>query len=219
MAGPLLLLSAACGAQTSPPAFEVAEPPADVVPAEPAQVAPGDSVTAQQQESQPAANPARADTPQTRERAAVVASAWLDVPAIGVTSPLASLGLNADRSMEVPRDFHVAGWYRYSPAPGEVGPSVIVGHVSTRRRPAVFYRLVDLQPGDEVIVRYRDGPTARFAVDRVEQHPKDAFPTQAVYGNTDSAELRLITCGGDWDGSVGSHRDNIIVYAHLVSFT
>jgi hypothetical protein len=56
---------------------------------------------------------------------------------------------------------------------------------------------------------------ARFAVDRVEQHPKDDFPTGAVYGVTERPTLRLITCGGAFDRSVRSYVDNLIVYASL----
>lgn len=146
-----------------------------------------------------------------RER--TMAGSSLEIPALGVTTPLVSLGLNEDRTMEVPSDFDVAGWYRYGPTPGETGPSVIAGHVDSHSGPAVFYNLVDLQPGDEVHVRRADGSTATFLVDRVEQHPKDAFPHDEVYGDTPGPELRLITCGGVFDAAERAHRDNIIVYA------
>lgn len=142
--------------------------------------------------------------------------ATLEIPAIGVSTPLVSLGLDEQQAMEVPTDFAKAGWYRHSPTPGETGPSVVAGHVDSRTGPAVFYRLTDLQPGDEVHVRRGDGTTATFAVERVEQHPKDAFPHDEVYGDTEGPELRLITCGGLFDRARGAHRDNIIVYASMV---
>ena len=53
-----------------------------------------------------------------------------------------------------------------------------------------------------------------FVVDRVEQHPKNAFPTAEVYEPTPDATLRLITCGGSFDRASGHHRDNHIVFAH-----
>ncbi len=55
-----------------------------------------------------------------------------------------------------------------------------------------------------------------FAVDRVERHPKDDFPTIEVYGNTDDPQLRLITCGGAFDSGARSYEDNVIVFATLV---
>jgi hypothetical protein len=51
----------------------------------------------------------------------------------------------------------------------------------------------------------------------VERHPKDEFPTIDVYGNTDDAQLRLITCGGDFDSGARSYEDNVIAFATLVS--
>jgi hypothetical protein len=42
------------------------------------------------------------------------------------------------------------------------------------------------------------------------------IPTKLVYGNTDHAALRLITCGGPFD-SAGHYRDNVVVLASLVA--
>ena len=52
-------------------------------------------------------------------------------------------------------------------------------------------------------------------MDRVEQYPKDRFPTRAVYGDVAGPELRLITCGGELDRAARSYRDNIVVYARM----
>ncbi|GAA3233316.1 class F sortase [Dactylosporangium siamense] len=60
-----------------------------------------------------------------------------------------------------------------------------------------------------------DGSRAVFTVRRVERHPKDAFPTDAVYGPVNHAGLRLITCGGEFDRATGHYRDNVVVFADL----
>ncbi len=135
------------------------------------------------------------------------------VPAIGVDSALIGLGLDAGGALETPGDPDLAGWYGQGPVPGDVGPAVLAGHVDSRVGPAVFARLRELSPGDEVLVDRSDGTTARFAVDRVERYPKDAFPTAAVYGPTADAQLRLVTCGGAFDRSAGSYEDNVVVFA------
>ncbi|MBV9822043.1 MAG: class F sortase [Actinobacteria bacterium] len=144
----------------------------------------------------------------------------LDIPAIKVRSQLLQLGLNADNTVQVPplaRDSQ-AGWYKYSPTPGQLGPSVILGHVdSAEYGPGIFFRLGALRPGDTATVTLADRSTAVFRVDRVVAYPKDSFPTLAVYGNTDDAQLRLITCGGSFDRSAHSYRDNIVAFATLVS--
>ena len=61
-----------------------------------------------------------------------------------------------------------------------------------------------------------DGTTVLFKVTEVEQYPKDEFPTERVYGDTEGAELRLITCGGSFNRTVQSYHDNVIAYATMV---
>jgi hypothetical protein len=135
------------------------------------------------------------------------------IEAIGASAPVDPLGLNADGTLEVPTDFQRAGYYTGRPPPGTPGPAIIAAHVDSKTGPAVFYRLRDLKPGDEVVVTRADGSEVAFAVDRVEQHPKDAFPTEAVYGATPGATLRLVTCGGSFDRRSRHYRDNLIAFA------
>jgi sortase (surface protein transpeptidase) len=103
--------------------------------------------------------------------------------------------------------------------PGDVGPSLLAGHVDSRTGPAVFYRLRELRGGDRIVVERSDGRTATFEVDRVEQVSKSSFPTRRVYGATPRPELRLITCGGTFDASSGHYLSNVVVYAHLTALT
>ena len=137
----------------------------------------------------------------------------VEVPSIGVRSTLVDLHLDGQGALEAPTDYGTAGWFVDGPQPGQPGPAVVAGHVDSKDGPAVFYRLADMAVGDEVIVSRQDADPARFAVTRVEQYPKDAFPTAAVYGPVPGPELRLITCGGTFDRRAGSYRDNVVVYA------
>ncbi len=138
------------------------------------------------------------------------------IPAIAVDADMVALGLRSDGSIEVPTDYSQTGWWADGPEPGEDGPAVVLGHVDSRSGPAVFHELTDLRPGDEVIIDRIDGSSVTYRVDRVEQHAKDRFPTEAVYGDTADPELRLVTCGGDFDRSARSYRDNIVVFASQV---
>ena len=145
----------------------------------------------------------------------------LDVPRIGIhDANLVQLGLAKDGSIQVPPvgANSPAGWFRDSPTPGQLGPSVIVGHVdSVAAGPAIFYRLGTLRPGDTATVTRADHIVAVFRVDSVEKYAKSSFPTLQVFGNTDHAGLRLITCGGTFNPAKQSYEDNIVVYAHLTS--
>ncbi|PPK67552.1 class F sortase [Actinokineospora auranticolor] len=163
----------------------------------------------------PAPAPPRAPlpgpAPLTAER---VRPVGLRIPAIGVDeSALVPLGLTAGGELQAPADFARVGWFTGGSAPGDPGPAVLAGHVDSRNGPAVFARLRELRPGDLVEVRRSDGADAVFAVDTVQRHPKDAFPTGAVYGPVPGAALRLITCGGVFDRRRSSYRDNVVVFA------
>lgn len=139
----------------------------------------------------------------------------VQIPAIGVDSDLMDLGLEPDGTLEVPPAGFPAGWYTGAPTPGELGPAIIAGHVDWQG-PGVFHELHLLSPDDQVTVLRADGSAAVFRVTRVEQYPKNAFPTEEVYGNIDHAGLRLITCGGVLNRAAGSHEDNIVVFAELM---
>jgi sortase (surface protein transpeptidase) len=142
----------------------------------------------------------------------------VQVSSIGVrTGELIDLGLTAERELEVPDDAVTAGWFELSPTPGEVGPAVIAGHVDYAGMPGVFGRLPEVQPGDEISVARVDGTTAVFTVYEVQRYPKSEFPTQRVYGNTETPELRLITCGGVFDEASGNYLDNVVVYGRMTS--
>jgi sortase (surface protein transpeptidase) len=145
----------------------------------------------------------------------VAAPVRLEIPAIGVSAALARLGLNPDGTMQVPSDFATAGWYTFGPKPGEDGPAVIAGHIDSRRGPAVFYRLRELAPGDEVLVERVDGSRARFVVQALARFPKTSFPTDDVFAPTTQPELRLITCDGAFDSTRRSYVDNLIAFASL----
>lgn len=147
----------------------------------------------------------------------------ISIPAIGVTSKLLYVGLNADGTIQVPplNDpplTNEAAWYKYSPAPGQVGPSIIEGHVdSASEGPSVFFRLGALKPGNLVDVTLADHQVAVFKVTAVRSYLKSQFPTNTVYGFTDYAALRLITCGGSFDESSGHYTSNVVAFASLVS--
>lgn len=131
---------------------------------------------------------------------------------------LKPVGLAPDGSIEVPAVTEwVAGWYKYSPTPGELGPAVIVGHVDSYEGPSVFWRLRNVQAGEIVEITRTDGSVARFKITQLAEYDQNNFPTEAVYGNTDTAQLRLITCSGTFDSATQHYTQNTVVYAELIS--
>jgi hypothetical protein len=142
---------------------------------------------------------------------------WIKIPAIGVSAPVTSVGLNPDGTLQVPplTDRNLAAWYDKGVAPGQKGPAVVVGHVDSDLGPSVFFKLHTLRPGDTIEITRQYGPSLVFTVSRLQQVPKSGFPTRAVYGPVAYPNLRLITCGGKFDHGHGSYEDNVIVFAIL----
>jgi hypothetical protein len=144
----------------------------------------------------------------------------VDIPAIGLHTKLLQLGANPDGTIQVPSLSTGAGeaaWFKYSATPGQIGTSVIEGHVDTYRGPAVFFNLGALQPGDRVDVTLADGIIAVFRVTGVRQYLKSHFPARAIYHTKGYAALHLITCGGVFDYSTRSYLSSTVVFAALTS--
>lgn len=175
-----------------------------------------------------------ADVPPASEPAAapvvVAEPTAITIPAIDAHSTLEPLGLTPEGELATPPvDKPMQAGYYAGPdpaftgdevLPGEVGPAVVVGHVDgvidgQKGQPGIFYWLHDLGPGDEIVIDRADGSQVRFVVTAVERHAKAEFPTERVYGNTERPELRLVTCGGDFDRAAGHYTDNWIVWAEL----
>ncbi|MFD5814630.1 class F sortase [Streptomyces sp. NPDC127038] len=156
----------------------------------------------------PALRPLRAARPQR-----------VDIPATGVQAPVVARGLDGRGAIDPPPFDQpgVVGWYAAGAEPGAAGTALMVGHVDTETRPAVFYRLSTVKPGDTVRVVRDDGTVAEFTVDDVQVLPRDHFDARQAYGVRERgrAELRLITCGGTFDHASGTYTANVVVSAYL----
>jgi len=197
----IVLLSGCAAQQPGEPASSAASAPA----APPAVSAPSAAT------QPPAATQAPTPTPAPLPVGLPPASVAID--AIGLEEPLIDLGLQPDGSMEVPTDFDDVGWFTGGGRPGGVGPTVIAAHVDSTSGPAVFARLGELVPGDSVRVSDVTGQVFDYVVTRVGDYAKADFPTTEVFGAVPTDELRLITCTGLFDRSIGHYEDNRVVFA------
>ncbi|MET9567333.1 class F sortase [Streptomyces tauricus] len=164
----------------------------------------------------PTAPAAASGAPKSERPAAdaPAAPAEVAVPSVGITSSLMELGLNTDRTVQVPpaEEGMTAGWYTGGAVPGDIGAAVIIGHNDTRFGEAVFHDLKKIKEGADITVTDKTGKAVHFTVTAMESVAKNAFPTEKVYGPTQERALRLITCDGDFDAQ-GHPVDNLIVYA------
>lgn len=145
----------------------------------------------------------------------------ITIKSIKVHASIDQIGLASDGALQEQPLSRAdnAAWYRLGPAPGQVGPAVIVGHVDTKYSGAVFFNLTRLRPGAQVVIMLADRHTVTFTVDSLAKYLKTKFPTKLVYGQTSYPALRLITCGGPFDRVEGSYLDNIVVFAHMTAHT
>ncbi|WP_443075989.1 class F sortase [Streptomyces sp. SP18ES09] len=156
--------------------------------------------------------PARAPLPPLEPRR-------VDIPSLGISAPVVARGLDDTGAVDPPPYAmpHTVGWFGSGTRPGAAGAALLVGHVDTETRPAVFYGLSAARPGAKVRVTRTDGSVAEFTVDDVQVHPREGFDAARVYGARDPhrAELRLITCGGTFDRAAGTYTANVVVSAYL----
>lgn len=139
----------------------------------------------------------------------------LRLPTINVDAAVEQVGLAPDGSMDVPKDFSEAAWYRLGPRPGEPGNAVIDGHVDSTTGWAVFWDLRRLTRGDPIVVVGDDGVERRFVVTGWEKYARQDVPIGRVFGPTTGIHLNLITCdqASTFDFTRREYAGNLIVYA------
>jgi sortase (surface protein transpeptidase) len=136
------------------------------------------------------------------------------IPAIGVDAVTAPVGVvPTSNLLEAPSDAITLGWYRHGPSPGEPGSALIAGHVDFDGRRGVFFALSRLEPGAAVTVDYEDGSARTWRVVARRQYDKAQLPTDVIFARSGPPALALVTCGGLYDASRRSYRDNVVVFA------
>jgi hypothetical protein len=129
--------------------------------------------------------------------------------------PLGQLGLNPNGSVMVPKSAQKVGWFDLGPTPGQLGASVLLGHVDSVKGIGVFYWLKRLEKGATIDVRLADGTSLTFTVTRVAQFPKSNFPSKLVYTSPRHRMLNLVTCGGVFNQLKKSYESNVVVFSEL----
>ena len=171
---------------------------------------------------QPSSTAVMSDSPVATSTTALAATSQslpvrLQIPRINLdTTFTPPLGLRADGEVAVPDTYDQVGWYKYSPVPGAIGPTVVLGHVDSYEGPAVLYSIGQLRVGDQILVTNASGTVYIYEVEASEKYEQDAFPTQLVYGDLDYAGLRLITCSGWYDREAKRYSHNRVVFARLI---
>lgn len=141
----------------------------------------------------------------------------LIISKINLNSAVEIVGQDPDGKMSVPAEGQSVSWYKHGVKPGEIGNAVIAGHydVGANPIPAIFYRLKEVQIGDEINILDDAGKTLTFNVYDIQIVPENQFPLEKVYGSNNIRALNLITCHGKYDPSIKTYNQRLIVYSRL----
>jgi LPXTG-site transpeptidase (sortase) family protein len=139
----------------------------------------------------------------------------LSIPRFGIEAPVAKSGLLPDGEMEAPADAQTVSWYKYGYLPGSVGNAVFAGHNTFNNISGAFSNLYSLQAGDKIIVTNSEHNRLTFTVSQVHQYDAAAAPVIDIFGPAKKAQIRLITCAGEWNNMKKMFGDRIIVTAEF----
>jgi sortase (surface protein transpeptidase) len=161
--------------------------------------------------------PVRAPSPEAVSSPVAQPPGRLIIRSIGVDAAVLPVGVDASQAMDVTKTSYETGWYKLGPAPGNAGDAVIDGHLDWYDTPrAVFYRLKDVQVGDDIEVLGLDGASRHFKVTQVQTVPYNAT-VPGLFATDGPPRLSLITCGGTWSTKLGQYVERVVVDSAMVS--
>lgn len=141
----------------------------------------------------------------------------LIIPSLKINANVQYTTTNAKGNMGTPNNFTDVSWFKPGTVPGEIGSSVMAGHVDNGLSlDGVFKHLEDIQVGDDLYVQKNDGTKLHFEVVEVTSYPYTDVPAQRIFGSTDGKFLNLITCVGEWVPGQKTYDRRLIVYSRLV---
>jgi hypothetical protein len=187
-------------------------PPAEPAPVE-APSAPAEPVTTS--DEVPAAAGVSPFTT-TAPRGPIDPTSWpalVSVEALGIAAPVQPVGLGEVGELIIPASPMDVGWFQGGSVPGEAGVALLSSHIDTRTEGrGVFAGLTRLVAGDTIRITTADGTEQVWVVIARTQHRKDDLPEE-LFARSGAPLLALVTCGGPFDQTVRSYRDNVIVWA------
>jgi len=138
----------------------------------------------------------------------------IDIPALGISSPIDPVGIASTGEMHIPEDIRRIGWFEPGVIPGRNGTAVLSGHVDSRTQGrGAFYELRALDVDDTITLTHTDGSQRTWRVAARTSFGKDELPIADIFVRGGQPQLALITCDGSFDAATRSYQDNVVVYA------
>lgn len=137
---------------------------------------------------------------------------------VNVAARLLHMNVNADGSVQAPRNIFDAGWYTGSVKPGEPGAMFVDGHSSGSSHMGLFGNLDKLVIGDTLQVEKGDGTRLVYQVvfkETVKLAEVDMKKALKPYGGA-AKGLNLMTCAGGWTSDNTTMTERTIVYTQQI---
>jgi sortase A len=139
------------------------------------------------------------------------------IPKIGVETDIEEVGLTKNGKMGIPEISSNVGWYNLGTIPGAKGNAVMAGHLNNfLGLPLVFWKLDELEIGDDIYVVAEDGTNLQFKVTGKALYDYDSIETEAIFGPTDGKHLNLITCNGIWVQDIKNYNKRLVIFSEAV---
>ena len=141
----------------------------------------------------------------------------LIIPKIDVNTDVEEVGITEDGKMGLPETSSNVGWYKFGNVPGAKGNAVIAGHLDNfLGLPLVFWKLDELEVGDDIYVVNEEGEQLHFKVTGKELYDYNSFETENIFGPTDKKHLNLITCDGVWVKDIKNYNKRLVIFSEAV---
>ena len=144
----------------------------------------------------------------------------LIISSIDLMIDIDPVGVDLEGYHETPKDWKVAGWYRKSARPAEIGNVIINAHYDdSYGKPAAFWELKNVNLDDRVTVLDSYGRANDYRITNSYYLDINDPERLQVFENNDLeiSGLTLITCGGVFLSSDGTYNKRLVVNAELVS--
>ncbi|MGD6960798.1 class F sortase [Fictibacillus phosphorivorans] len=139
----------------------------------------------------------------------------IEIPSLNINTEIEKVGRLENGQMGVPKGMDTVGWFSDGVKPGSPGNAVMAGHVDSKSGPAVFYKLEELESGDDVIVKDQDGKKLTFEVTGKEKYNRKTAPVEKIFDYAYGSKLNLITCTGTFNVDEGTHEERLVIYTEL----
>lgn len=135
-----------------------------------------------------------------------------------IDAPVVVKGVDPTGVMQSPDNAWDVAWYDFTSRPGFDGNAVFAGHVDyIKVGKAVFWNLKDVNKGDIIEIRLKDGSVYRYAVNFKQQFEADTAPVNEIVGPTPKQTVTLITCGGTFNYTTRQYDKRLVVRAERIS--